>query len=367
METSLKRNIRNSELAVAKEKRAFLVYPANGLVSCVLEETEDSVDFVFDTQDLEPAENIHKKPKWEQLRFLVNCADLSSLDIEYDFSMSIDNQLMDINLTPSLLIRDAKRPVNQSFIQRYKALAGSILLPRYKYEDYLLGGQDLYEKHKLLREITKMETTEEIKAYLLKEYRRLMWETNTSKRLVPNMNVWLSRIAIPVLAAILLVAVFFGGRMMFVDIPFQESIIIANTAYINNDPLSVQRALRGYSVERLPVEARYFLSRSYVSTEALTDIQRENILIRLAPITNPMLFDYWIHLGRLYFEEAVDIAQRLGDDELLLYAYLKQEVFVRNDINMPGEERMALLATLERNIEGLNQARADAVSEIFDN
>ena len=358
------RTLRNSDLTIPKEKRTFLTYPAKGLTPCTIEETEDSVIFTFETQNQEPAETIQTKPKWEQLRYLLNCANLSTLDTEYDFSLSLENQLLDINLQPGLLIRDAKGPTPISFLQRYKALAGSILLPKYKYEDYMQGGQDLYKKNKLLQEITELETLEEIQALLSKEYRRQMWEINTTQKLTPKRNVLLSRITIPLLAVALAAVLFIGGRLMIIEIPLRDSIITANTAYINGDHLSVQRVLRSYNIERLSTETRYFLSRSYVSTEALAVSQRETILIGLTPHTNPMLFDYWILLGRLYFEGAVDIAQRVGDDELLLYAYLKQEAFVRNDMTIPGEERVQLLSQLEQNIERLNRARDEAV-EVF--
>jgi len=365
MDDKIIKTIRNSELTVPKEKRAFLSYPAKGLTPCTLEETEDSINFIFDTQGMEPSDKILAKPECEQYRFLINCAGLAALDAEYDFSMSPDNLLVDINLMPWLLIRDVKNPGNPDFLQRYRALVGSTLLPKYIYEDYINGGHDLYKKNKILNEIAGMETVKEIHDRLLKEYRRLMWETNTTKRLVPKRNVWISRITIPLLGLILLVAAFAGGRMLFIDIPLRDSIIAANTAYINGDPLGVQRALRNYSIDRLSTETRYFLSRSYVSTEALTYTQRENILLGLAPITNPMLFDYWILLGRLYFAEAIDIAQRLGDDELLLYAFLKQEVFVRSDLTLPGDERAELLSSLERNITDLNRARDEAIRDVF--
>ena len=155
--------------------------------------------------------------------------------------------------------------------------------------------------------------------------------------------------------------------MMFIDIPFRDSVITASMAYINNDHLSVQTALRDYDVEMLSDDTKRFLSRSYVSTEALTDLQRENILLGLTSMTPPIIFDYWIHLGRLQFAPAIDIAQRLGDDELLLYAYLKHEVFVRQDVTMPGEERVALLSYLENQINTLSRARDEAAATIFGN
>ena len=362
MEAILRRNVRNSEIAVAKEKRAFLMYPASGLVPCKLEEAEDSVNFLFDAEGMEPAEGLLKKPKWEQYRFLVNCAALSSLNLEYGFSLSLDNLMLDINLMPQLLIRDCKKSGDTDFLRRYKALIGSVLLRKYKYEDYLNGGQDLYKKDKLLSELAELETVEAVKNRLFAEYQLLTREINETKKLVPTRNVLISRIAMPLLTVALAAAAFFGARMFFIDIPFRDSVIAASTAYIHGDHLSVQWALRDYDITELSDETKYFLSRSYVSTEALTDTQRDNILLGLAQITDPILFDYWILLGRLRFSEAADIAQRLGDDELLLFAYLKQEVFVRQDITMPGDERTALLSYLEENINRLNRARDEAVA-----
>jgi len=367
--TTLTKTLRNSDLTVPKEKRAFLTYPSKGLAPCALEETEDSINLIFNTTNLEPSTSIQEKPTWEKLRFLANCAALITLDTEYDFPLSPDNLLVDINLTPHILIRDAKKQTadttHPSFLERYKALIGSILLPKYKYEDYIQGGHDLYKKHKQLATLTTLETVEEIQTALLKDYRRQIWETSTTKKLVSKRNTILSRIAIPILALSLLTVTLLVARARLIDIPFRENIITASTAYITGNHLGVQQALRSHSVASLPVETRHILSRSYVSTEALTETQRENILIGLAPITNPMLFDYWILLGRLYFEEAVDMARRLGDDELLLFAYLKQEVFVRNDLSLPGEERQAILSDLERNIANLNRVRDEAVQEIF--
>ena len=366
MEAILQKNVRNSEITVAKEKRAFLTYPANGLTPCKLEETEDSVNFIFDTKMLEPAEIMFKKPSWEQFRFLVNCAELENLDKEYDFSLSPDNLLIDINLMPQLLLRDAKKPGSDDFLQRYKALVGSVLLPKYKYDNYLSGGQDLYKKKKLLSELSELETAEELQNRLFQEYHRLLQEMNDTKKLVPKKNVLLSRIAIPVLTIALLASVFFGGRMFFMDIPFRDSVINAGVAYIHGDHLTVQASLRSYDITRLSDEVKYFLSRSYVSTEALSHTQINNILIGLARMTDPIIFDYWILLGRLHFHEAIDIAQRLGDDELLLFAYLKYEVYVRNDMSIPGEERMERLAELERNITNLTRVRDEAAAGNLD-
>ena len=108
MEAVLKREVHNSELAVPKEKRAFLTYPADGLAACGLEETEDGIVFLLDTNGLSPAAEILGKPREDKLRFLINCAALGTLYREYVFSLSPDNLMTDINLRPRVLARDAR-------------------------------------------------------------------------------------------------------------------------------------------------------------------------------------------------------------------------------------------------------------------
>jgi len=77
--------------------------------------------------------------------------------------------------------------------------------------------------------------------------------------------------------------------------------------------------------------------------------------------TDPVIFYYWILLGRLKFDEAIDIAQRLGDDELLLFAYVKYEVVVRNDTTISGEEKTTLLNEIAGRISTLQRDRETVV------
>ena len=362
METTLQKTVRNSEVAVSKDKREFLTYVKPGLVSCTLETTEDSIKFIFDTIYLTPANTILKKPKWEQLRFLANCAALENLSDEYDFSLSMDNLMIDMNLIPSILIRDAKKSENIDFRERYMALIASVLLPKHKYEDYINGGQSNYKKSKLLTELALLDTTEAMQDRLFEVYQQRIHEIETTQKLVLKKNVFASRIAIPALVILLAAVTFFGTRMWLFDIPFRDSVITANTAYIHGDFLRAQEALRNYDVHELSVDTRFFLSRAYVSTEALTEAQRENRLITLAQRTEPLIFDFWILLGRLRFAEAVDIAQRLGDNELLEFAYIKQEGFVRQDMSLSGEERTELLTYLVNHINRLGRERDEAIA-----
>jgi len=356
-------SVQNSDITVPKSKRAFLTYPADGLVGCELEEAEDCIKLQFETGGLETASSVLKKAREEQLRFLANCAELNKLSAEYEFSLSPENLMVDVNLRPQVLMRDSKSDDGIDFLSKYKALIGSVLLKRYKYEDYINGGADLYKKQKLLATLSALDNVEELKFALIDEYQSIIRKIKKTKKLVTKRSVVFSRTAIPALVVALVASGFFLWIAFINDIPFKNDVLQANTNYIAGNYIDVQRVLRRYDISELSFETRYFLSRSYVITEALTDAQKDNILLGLTLRTDPIIFDYWILLGRMQFEEAIDIAQRLGDDELLLFAYIKYEVVVRNDPTLSGDEMTTLLNYISGRIDGLQRARDAAAEE----
>ena len=361
-------NVLNSELSIAKERRAFLTYPTEGLADCTLQELEDGICLSFDVDGLGLAHSkgVFKKPLEHQYRFLINCAALEKLYVEYAFSLSTDNLMVDINLAPKVLFRDANTMDGTDFLPKYKALIGSFLISKYSYEDFDKGGSDLYKKDKLMLELSKMDSIAEIKERLHTEYQKTVDKIAQTRRTVLKRNVMFSRIAIPFLVVAFLAAGFFAGLAYFYEMPFATQVVSANEAYVAGNHLDVQRALSDFSVDRLSHETKHILSRSYVSTEPISPTQRDTILASLTLITDTAIFDYWINLGRLDFEEAIDIAQRFGDTELLLFAFIKQEAIVRADPIMPGAEKVELLNYLERRIEELQRTRENAADAMVD-
>jgi type VII secretion protein EssB len=354
-------SIQNSELKIAKHKRAFLTYPTPGLVSCTLDETDDMVTFIFDAENLTSGSKILNHSIIERYRFLYNCGELFKLSNEYDFSTSPDNLCFDINLRPYVLMRDICNENN--FLHRYKALLGCILQSRYNYEDYLKGGQDLYKKNKSLSHLAEMETVSDIQAQLMVYHQEESEKIKNTKMLVDKRSALISRLVIPALSIILAVVCFFGWQSIFQDGPYKDRVIAASNSYIAGNYLSVQHELDGLPLSTLTHEAKYILARSYVITESLTDEQKENALAGLSLRADAIFYDYWIYMGRLQFDEAIDIAQRLSEDELLLFAYLKYQVLVRNDTTISGEEKTALINDLDNKINTLRTIRDAAASD----
>ena len=367
---TLRMEVRNCDLKIPKEKREFLCYPMESLVDCTIEETEDGIVFIFDQSSMEgklvSCNSLLKKPKEEKLRFLMNCARLLHLFDEYDCSLSPDNLLVDINLVPKVLLRDARNNESRDFLSGYKALIGSLLVPKYSYDDFLEGGEDLFTKDKLLVEVKPLESVVEIEKLLLEEYNQVTEKLKATKKLTSKKLILAVKIALPLLVVCIGVAGFFLYQAYFDKIPYGESMIEARNAYIAGQPLEVQRILRDFEIEEMSYPTQYILARSYVITEVLTVEQIADVLRGLTLRTDEMIFHYWIHLGRLEMEFAIDIAHRFNDNELLLLAYLKYEVVVLGDPTIGGEERIPLLNRIQGTIDRLLEGRHEALEQMLE-
>ena len=93
------------------------------------------------------------------------------------------------------------------------------------------------------------------------------------------------------------------------------------------------------------------------NSENLTEEQKKNTISALSLETNEKVLDYWIALGRLQTEEAENIAQQVSDNDLLLYAYLKEKNMLETDTEISGKDKSDKLADLEGKIEQLTEEK----------
>lgn len=343
-----------NELNLSGDEYTFFVYNNKMLVPCEMEQNDDSVVLRFDLNGTESFDNISAKSRVEKLRCLINCSEFSDLRKMYSFSLNPSNLVYDMNLYPMAVERSTFRR-NDDFLNEYKALIASVLYPKYSYDDYYFGGKDLFRKKKLLKEISFCGSIEEIRALLTEAYSEEEHDIRENKKLISKRKVIASRIAIPVLSLITVFVCVVGYILMFIEIPYRDNVISANNAYISEDYLAVQNSMSDIGIENIKKNEKYILSRSYVITESLTEEQKKHILSGITLKTDERVMCYWIEIGRLNFDEAIDYAQRIGDDELLLFALIKKTAYVKSNTSITGEEKTELLNSLESQIKELTE------------
>ncbi|MEG0722527.1 MAG: type VII secretion protein EssB/YukC, partial [Lachnospiraceae bacterium] len=147
-------------------------------------------------------------------------------------------------------------------------------------------------------------------------------------------------------------AVYLGYRFLKED-PYKSAVIAADNAYIEADYVGCIDAMRDVKVSDMELHQKYILANAYVRSENLTQEQKTNILETLSIKEAPVRLEYWIYLGRGDASQAEDIAMQQSDDQLLLYAYMKEKSAIESDTAITGEEKTQKLEDISSKMKPL--------------
>lgn len=333
------------------ERRQFL--------PCRMEEQKEEYKICYDTTGFRAFPEIRRERRIDILLVLLGIAGLYELSEEYRFSLRPENVFFDRHRNAAVMERDlyarGEEGENEWFLPEYKALIGYALQKKYSYEDYLEGGNALAIKTRILKPISQMESVEKIVEYLEMEYEKLAEDERENRTMVKKGWLKVNRIYRAV-SLILLFGLSVG--MVYrqtVEKPREQALLAASDAFVRNDYLKVMDELADLRLDRIPEMQQYMLASAYVKSENLTMEQKENILGTLTPGGEKKRIHYWICLGRMDVSEAQNLAMQQSDDELLLYAYLKEKNLLEKDQEISGEEKTARLADLQSRIDKLSE------------
>lgn len=347
--------VMNKDAVLPRGKRKMLVFEDIHLIPSTISEDEEGYTLSFNTEGLNNLELLLKERETVKLRFLINCGKLSELYKKYDFSLCLENLYYDINLIPKVLDRNYQQLSETSLLNQYKALIAAVLAPRYTFKDYYEGGSDLYEKNKKLKYYLEENSIDCIMEKLLEAYNEGIKVEQKKKVLVRKSEIIGYRIEMPILIIITIAALSLCAYLFFVEKTYDDSVIDAYEAYMTDDYFKVQNVLISTDVERLDTYSKFVLAKSYVISESLTNKQKENVLSNLSIKTEEAVLKYWIYIGRLEFDSAIEQAQRLGDQDLLMYGYIKYKAYISDNMDMNGQEKAELIKSLESQIESLKK------------
>ena len=144
--------------------------------------------------------------------------------------------------------------------------------------------------------------------------------------------------------------------VQFVRLPYKEKLITAYGSYMSSDYIKVEDTLQSIKIEKLPKDVKYILARSYIFTEGLTTEQRDNLLEYTDINIDTNIFDFWIALGRCEFDTAEDIAKKIGNNEFLLFTYIKHSAYLKADVTITGEEKESAISDLDKKIKELSES-----------
>jgi type VII secretion protein EssB len=354
--------VENEVLRIGKEcsifpkgERDYLIFPNKNLTPGTLSEDEDHFEIALDMNGLKPATNLVKGQGPDRYRFLIACAGLEGLREKYSFSLDPGNLLFDASFTPKVKLRDGAIPGGIAFAIEYKALIASILEPKYSFADYMRGGADLFNKKKQLRGIAPVDETKAIEEIL-----KTMLFDLEGKLAKDSILVGRKKYQAILAVMIVFICLFgalgtFSTKYYMVDVVGKNTAIEISNKFLARDYIGVLAAANDRDIATLSKEERYMSAYAGASVASLNIRQRTAVMNGITLNTDSLYLDYWIGVGLGEYEAALDIAKRMGDDELELYALVIYRDAVSVNMIMSGEEKAGMLKSLDEQIAALQK------------
>jgi type VII secretion protein EssB len=235
------------------------------------------------------------------------------------------------------------------FLVQYKALVISTLQPKMSFEQLASGvikTRDAFSK-----EIQAAETLEAVEALLDKQYQVMLQTKQSRERIVKKSRYTAFRLSTYLLALVALGLGIAFGYTQLTRVPLQARIISSQSDFMNSNYDQVTSDLLNDSPSTLPKSAQYVLAASYIHLDNLTNEQKQAILNNLSQNSATSEFVYWIQIGRGDLKAALNSAQNIGDNQLILHAYTKLYDATNADTTMSGAQKQSLLNQYKGDID----------------
>lgn len=286
----------------------------------------------------------------EKLIILLNIGKLFSLAKIMNFSLAPSNLAITPNLEVKVMIRE-KLDDSNLFVDKYKALIGSFY-SKYSYQDILEAGLEILERDEFTKSIYMASTIDEILNILSEKLIALKDDKKKNYSLIKNNTVKNRKVIILCLILILsIITILFSFKI--IENKKLTTNLNIETAYINNDYNAVIEKLQDKNVDDLSPEILYIGALSVINTQPLNELNKTNILNNISLTTNQDLSKYWVLIGQGKFDEAIEVAYNINDNEYLAYAYIQKIDSIKNNPNLTASEKDQLIKELEAKLKEL--------------
>ncbi|MBL1230569.1 type VII secretion protein EssB [Enterococcus sp. BWB1-3] len=315
-------------------------------------------------------EDLKKHSHEDKLRAMVNTASIEELlDLPLTFFLHPDNLLFNHNLIPSLAYRGLREKMppfiinKKKLLRQYKCLILELFEKNQNFSTLYEGQLEIKNGNSFIQTIIQLESIEEIRAYLMDTY---LQTTAYSERTMCKVSkvkfMWMKRMALcmSILSVVMLGPLIYGS---FFYIPFLYRMQEADTAFLKGNYEEVITTLKNEQIEKMPFTQKYELAYSFIQGEILQEKQRAVILNNITLRSEEDYLNYWIENGRGNYDEALDIAKKLEDSDLILFSIIQKMEQVRNDGSLKGTEKEVFMMELEEDYVRYQEKRSKMMDE----
>ena len=369
-ETSWQLKLKRSDVASQDLRELLLLDLHHPLF---LEQTmgadEDSVAFTY---ELEPHGLSYGELKTrtisERLRLALNVFSLeSALDLPVTFLLHPDNLFITKNAQAKIAYRGVPGIMTphslsaEDFLRQAKCFTVT-LFSDLDFMDLYNGSLELETLPDFLNELRQTTTISDAIAVLEKYYLEKAAQEKANLVLVPSRRHRVFKLATIWLTAGIILLFIPLVYLIFLQNPFKEKLLQADTAFIKVDYSGVITELEGVAPSSLPNTQKYELAYSYIQGLEFSSDQKKVILNNVTLKSDELYLIYWIQIGRNKFEDALDTAKRINDSDLILYALTQEIKQVREDDKLSGKDREAKLDSLENEYKKYWDSRSELLA-----
>lgn len=249
-------------------------------------------------------------------------------------------------------IRELMAPMNykdDDRLRQIKAMIISIVVKNVEYED-IINDTDLIAKNKFAAKIIGLNSIDDINKYMVKIASEEATHRNSITKVMPK---WLYRTLIWGSGILLFLTITIGISWLVAsnNMKNQKLELKSTNAYLDGRYLDATNLMNNHNPNRLSVEEQFVLAQSYVHLSNLTNDQKNKFLGQLSPNSDNNLVMYWISDGRKQYDDELNYAKKLNDNELILHAYQQLLVSVKDNGSISGEKKQKLIKDYQDNIK----------------
>ena len=369
-ETSWQLRLKRSDVASQDLRELLLLDLHHPLfLEQTMEADEDSVAFTY---ELEPYGLSYGELKArtisERLRLALNVFSLeSALDLPVTFLLYPDNLFITKNAQAKIAYRGVPGIMTphslsaEDFLRQAKCFTVT-LFSDLDFMDLYNGSLELETLPDFLNELRQTTTISDAIAVLEKYYLEKAAQEKANLVLVPSRRHRVFKLATIWLTAGIILLFIPLVYLIFLQNPFKEKLLQADTAFIKVDYSGVITELEGVAPSSLPNTQKYELAYSYIQGLEFSSDQKKVILNNVTLKSDELYLIYWIQIGRNKFEDALDTAKRVNDSDLILYALNQEIKQVREDDKLSGKDREAKLDSLENEYKKYWDSRSELLA-----
>ncbi|MBH0158204.1 type VII secretion protein EssB [Fictibacillus sp. 5RED26] len=266
-----------------------------------------------------------------------------------------ENIVFDQSLSPAFLhygVKESIPPYEADHERVWKELKATIV--------FLVDGKHSFHDYLKLHETIELSTTakevlevDDLNGLLLFIQKKLNDIDEKDKLMlnIPQKKWKITQYASLGLLICFIPAIIYTIYSLFFLQPRQEAFVSSNEHFLGKEYSEVVEVMSDYDVEDMPNVVQYQLASSYIINESLTEEQKENIQNTVSLQSEPLYFQYWIHIGRGNAKEALDIARSLEDKDLIMFALIKYREELKSDDKLSSEEKQQKIKEVQAEID----------------